>query len=780
MPRRALLSLLVLAAAMLVAPVARAQPAQPPQAQGPTPEAITRPRPLQPLTAPYPEGAKGEATVVVTIVVNADGSVRSVAAESEQRVFAAAAESAARAWRFEPATRDGKKVPARIRAEILFRPPVEVPAETALAPAPTATSAVTATTAQDPKTPSSPPLAGPQAAPQAAPLVVTVQGEQPPPHATSLSRTDVRLMPGAFGDAFRAIEALPGVTPIASGVPFFYVRGAPPGNVGYFIDDIRVPLLYHVALGPSVIHPELVERVDLYRGGYPAALGRFAGGIVAGETRPPSDEVRAHANVRLVDAGALLEVPFAGGRGHALASGRYSYTAAALSLVAPEVSLAYWDYQSRLSYQITPNDEVSAFVFGSYDYLGEERYGVMRTLFSTQFHRADIRYDHRAGPRLHLRTAVTLGIDVSELENDNYVISRSLRGRSELVYRIDKGLEIRLGSDVGVNHYKTDIPDQDQSVRSLFPGRYDSFAGAHAGLVFRAAPEVELAPGVRLDLYGSDGAAALSLEPRLAGRFFVGKRVRILHAYGFAAQPPAFIVPVPGLEVGALRGGLQRSFQASAGVEVDLPEDIQATATVFRNLFWNSTDTLSVIQPDEEVPQDALDARSTGTAYGLEIFLRRSFSRDLGGYISYTLSRSTRELDGATFVSAFDRTHVFSGALSYDFGRGYRAGARVVVYSGNPRRGEDSPEGADPITGEANATGTPAAAPDRLPTFFRLDLRLEKKWHIGRTGWVAVVLEGLNATATKEAFAVNCDATGCSPDEIGPVTIPSLGVEGGF
>src|SRR5688572_4455728 len=58
---------------------------------------------------------------------------------------------------------------------------------------------------------------------------------------TSLDGREARQMPGAFGDAFRAIEALPGVTPIASGVPYFFVRGAPPGNTGYFIDGVRVP-----------------------------------------------------------------------------------------------------------------------------------------------------------------------------------------------------------------------------------------------------------------------------------------------------------------------------------------------------------------------------------------------------------------------------------------------------------------------------------------------------------------------------------------------------------
>ena len=67
------------------------------------------------------------------------------------------------------------------------------------------------------------------------------------PRATTLSRAEVRQLPGAFGDPFRAIEALPGVTPIVSGVPFLYVRGAAPGNVGYFLDGIRLPLLYHLA-----------------------------------------------------------------------------------------------------------------------------------------------------------------------------------------------------------------------------------------------------------------------------------------------------------------------------------------------------------------------------------------------------------------------------------------------------------------------------------------------------------------------------------------------------
>ena len=55
-----------------------------------------------------------------------------------------------------------------------------------------------------------------------------------------MGRAEVlRQLPGAFGDPFRALDALPGVTPIVSGLPFFYVRGAPPANVGYFLGGGR-------------------------------------------------------------------------------------------------------------------------------------------------------------------------------------------------------------------------------------------------------------------------------------------------------------------------------------------------------------------------------------------------------------------------------------------------------------------------------------------------------------------------------------------------------------
>jgi hypothetical protein len=152
-----------------------------------------------------------------------------------------------------------------------------------------------------------------------------------------------------------------------------------------------------------------------------------------------------------------------------------------------------------------------------------------------------------------------------------------------------------------------------------------------------------------------------------------------------------------------------------------------------------------------------------GTSYGLEIFLKRRLTSRIGGFFSYTLSRSIRSFERRQFVATFDRTHVINAALAYNLGRNWRAGTRVTFYTGLPK----APDPTDPTS-------------TRLPPFFRVDVRLEKRWQLGEKTWISVVAEWMNATLSKEAVSTQCNLGGCTAMEIGPVTIPSLGVEGGF
>ncbi|MBK8995302.1 MAG: TonB-dependent receptor [Myxococcales bacterium] len=706
----------------------------------------------------YPEGGEGDASVVLELVIGVEGDVREVTVVSGEPPFSEVALRSAWRWQFDPAKRGGRAVASRIRFEVRFtEPPPEPPGSEA--PAPEA----------------GPPAPGPRAREQ---LEVTVYGDKRAPTVRSFTRAEVRELPGAFGDPFRAVEALPGVTPIISGVPFFFVRGAPPGNVGYFLDGIRVPLLYHVGLGPSVIHPGIVERVDLYPGGYPARFGRFAGGIVAGETTPPRPELHGEASVRLIDAGALVEAPFDGGRGTALVAGRYSYTGLLFSLLSPEAVLEYWDYQLRASHDVTARDTLTVFSFGAYDFIGEKDEQEVKTVLGTEFHRVDLRWDHRASQRTETRLALTAGFDRTRGgERDFFVRDRMLSARSEVRHRPSRRIAIRAGTDVAVDSYDVqapsfdvDEPEEQEIFDRLFPTRTDLAIGAYSDVSIEAARGVSVTPGLRLDLYASNGAALIGIDPRISARFEITPKLRLIHAFGIVHQPPSFVVPVPGFQLAGLQGGLQESLQSSAGVEQDLPEGFTGSLTLFQNVFLDMTDGIGANQGGGGSGDraDRIDRRSLGSAVGAELMLRRPLTQKLGGYLSYTLSRSTRSYGREHFPSSFDRTHVLNLALAYDLGRRWRAGTRLVYYSGFPSERADD----DQLRSES---------PPRVPDFYRVDVRLEKRWRLGQRGYWAFVLEVLNATLSKETVDLECDADGeCRAQEIGPVTIPSIGVEAVF
>lgn len=741
-------------AAMIASPsVVHAQPAQTRTAQAGLEEPpgipVMPPRQHGSAAVPYPEGATGDGVVVLIVTVGVSGNVDDVKPASGEEPFVAAAIGAARMWTFDPATRDGKPVAARIRMEIRFHPPEPEPVPVPeIAP---------------------PPLPVPGAPPPPAPAEeVTVRGRRVAPGATSIGRAEVRQLPGAFGDPFRALDALPGVTPIVSGLPFFYVRGAPPGNVGYFLDGVRVPYLFHVGAGPSVLHPGMIESVELHPGGYPARFGRFAGGIVSAETTTPRTDTHGEGNVRLFDAGALVETGFADGKGSALVAGRYSYTAAILSLIAKNTTLDYRDFEARASYEVTPDDRVSILSFGAYDLVAQRLLGIDTVLFASEFYRLDTRWDHRFSSKTRARVAVTGGYDQSKIP-DQPRNSRNYLGatRAQLTHVASENVTLSFGADAQVERYTADVkpyadPDDPTGKRfnAIFPARDDITAGTYADARLTFGP-VEVVPGLRFDVFNSGSATALGLDPRIASRIRVAERVHVIHAFGVVHQPPSFVVPIPGLAIGSLRGGLQRSIQSSAGVEVALPAETTATVTVFDNVFQNMSDTLGVAQGDPLSP-NFREPRSLGSAMGLEVYLRRKLTHRFGGYLSYTLSRSTRSVGREQFLSAFDRPHVVNAALAFDLGRLWRAGTRFTAYTGTPVI----------ATGGQGIVAPPRSlSPLRDPAFYRVDLRLEKRWNLSKTVWLAFVAEVLNATLTTEVL---------QGQTIGPVTIPSVGLEGAF
>lgn len=596
---------------------------------------------------------------------------------------------------------------------------------------------------------------------------VRVMGRRPP-HAQGFSREEVRALAGALDDPIRAIEPLPGVTPTVSGLPYFFVRGAPPGDVGYLFDGVRLPALFHALGGPSVIHPGLVESVELFPGPYPIEHAGFAGGVVLARAAAPAATARAEAALRATDSSAFIDVPL-DASSNVAASGRYSYANPVLHLFAPEMNVAYWDYQARIVRRLSHRTTVALRGFGAHDALTDLNDAKTRTLYGVDFHRLDLRFEH-ALERASLSVQVLTGWDRSLVrDGDVNVRDRSGSLRADATYAAGRTTTLHAGVRLGLDSYSLNLTKLDDAnaatdYRRSYPARTDGAFGGYMGLDMAAGPRLLLRSGMRADLYTSRGQLAVAIDPRLSAEYRISTAFSVYTSLGIAHQPPASAVPTPGLTP-TLGQGLQTGVQHSYGVRVRLPAQASLEATLYQSAIFNLSDSIGQARARDNDHSVREEARGIGASRGIELMLKRSLSRNFGGFVAYTLSRSERFIGRVSAPSAYDRRHVLSAALSYDWGRGFRSGVRGSYYTGIP---------ADVAYIEA------ARNPPRATPYFRLDLRGEKRFVWNQTSWLAIVLEVVNATLNQETSNASCNAYACKERRIGPVTIPNLGLEAGF
>ncbi|TPV92513.1 MAG: TonB-dependent receptor [Myxococcales bacterium FL481] len=380
---------------------------------------------------------------------------------------------------------------------------------------------------------------------------------------TELRDEEIHEVPGTRGDPFRVIQSLPGASQVAGFLPYVVVRGAAPGNTGYYLDGVRVPILFHVAVGPSVIHPYFIDEVHFYPGGTPVRLGRFASGIVEGRTKPPRrDRVSGELDLRITDAGMLLDIPIhrpvlpgceserrrdcprGPAKGALTFGGRFSYTGWLLSQFKElNIKLQFWDYQARLDHDLGRRFRYTAFAYGSFDSMGpreeiiqvppsseepssvdgpdDEEWSddVWGTEVDTdpdpylrfEFHRIDQRVRQRlrnGGRGLYM---VALGFDrsgASTIKTNEWLVAPRLG----FVWPLRPGVEIGMGLDQEFKVFKVDADlddvgaDQVEDLALLLSSRFVSATGLWSDLRWRKGL-VELRPGVRVDLFAQVGAS---------------------------------------------------------------------------------------------------------------------------------------------------------------------------------------------------------------------------------------------------------------------------------
>jgi TonB family protein len=588
---------------------------------------------------------------------------------------------------------------------------------------------------------------------------------------TTLTGRELTRIPGTFGDPFRVVTVLPGVTTVMSLLPYPIVRGSSPGNTGILLDNVRLPLLFHLFGGPAIVHPEFIERIDFYPGGFPVQYGGYTGGIIDGLTKRPSPEPRTELDLGLLAAGAYLRRHVDALETTVTLAGRIGYPGFLLSAISPTIGLSYWDYQARLDGK-AGGGHWTVFAYGARDHLetgtqNEDGSVTMATALLLETHHLDLRWRTGDEDREKLARLVLLW-DRSQSGTSSDTRAVGVQPQFRMRRKLADGLTFFGGLDASYRHVETTRSETAQKALAALGGYLQddgivAGVGAFAQLAWRPLDALTVIPGVRGDLMQDASAQRSSVDPRLLVRWRLsggdGGGTTIKAVAGVYHQPPRLALPLPGADEAKLSYDLLASRQASLGAEVKLAPGLELDVQGYYNanspvLFDLSTNQSlasilnepPALAPGVEPPpvprtnrtQEAVARLATpldGRAYGVEWLLRKRDISGFFGWLAYTLSKSERLRDGAWVPFDFDRRHILNAVAGVKLPRNWEVGARVLLQTGTP------------VT---NVHGYNAG---RTAPQLRVDLRVDKRAVWNR--WLLdFYVDVINATVSQESGGV--------------------------
>ncbi|MFK7990513.1 MAG: TonB-dependent receptor [Sandaracinaceae bacterium] len=718
----------------------------------------TRPELLSVPSLPLPQQAE---SVELILEVAPDGHASVEACEGEGPACAVARDALQQA-RFAPAERDGEAIRSRIRFRYTFDEGSPAPEAR-----PTQEEGAIAEGVQRPGTAELGVVARVEATRQTSPA-----------GSTRISAEEARDQPGALGDPFRALGALPGFIPFQQGLPYFFIRGAPPQSTVHRYDGIPLPALFHVLALPAVVHPRMLGDLTVHRGVAPSRWGRRTGAVIDASAGVLGDGAVGEAELRLLDASGYAS--YADEDLQIAGAARLGYPGYFLGAIVDGGFASYADYQVRGSVAIGRGGQVRRVSRGPHDRLDLPAAGPLTGVFSNAsteltFHRGEVRLLHQRG-EVELGAALRYGVDHawyrSHASRENVRLEVGLGGaRTWLTYRTEN-TTLRAGATwVGRSGDFTRTEAVPDRLLFHFPASVRRIHGAaHVEMEWRPTSSVQLDVGARGDLhFGVEGTEA-SADPRLRLTLRPDPHWDLTLAAGTAHAPVFFGLPVPGFSEVPVMRGLSKAWQSELGVRWageglggQLRGRVEVTAFLHRHEGLLSPSAIELSSGCDGPVACFLVAvasqRRDQWVAGAEALGRVQ----VGGYVHAQLSYSFTHVDADPLFAELEHTpswaiqHAFSLLLGYDSRDGFTVGARGFLRSGAARNfywtdPDISVPGLEDVQHDT----------EQLPWYGTMDVSVAYEWD---AGWarLRVSAEWLNVT-----FPLGGEPAGFECAERGP------------
>lgn len=518
--------------------------------------------------------------------------------------------------------------------------------------------------------------------------------------SVSVKETE-RIAPN--GDPAQITQLLPGVRsdPVSTEI---VIRGSGPNDSRYFVDDIRVPSIFHTIGDLSVVPAPQLESVDFNSGGFSARYGDASGGIIVLRSKdelPESPHSEFVVNVPFY-AGVFHERPLSESSSMAV-----SFRRSTLEAILPSVLKAaakegfeatvvpfFYDAYARYlwkdetsSYRVTAIQSLDGLTLAVPADSAEDISGKFRVEFRDGFSVFGVEHERNLGEGWRVRTTPQVSNSRTKGsfgENDIYLTVRTFAMPTELNKRLGAGRSFALGIEpiVSVASIEAD---------SILPVDDDPYYDPEDAPRFRIKRDFHLDNFAAWTTYDL-GLGAVTLSPGL--RIFraglntessYDPRLQILYAYKpdlavKAAVGQYSIAPDPVESSGELGDpsiGYERAMHYVLGLETKWSD---RWVTEFQG-FYKRTLNL-VVSGGERNYRDSGERRT----HGFEAFVRRNMTEKFFGWLSYTysVSRERKSEDSPWFTSQYDQTHILNLAGSYKVSPLWDIGSRFKYNSGTP------------------------------------------------------------------------------------------------
>ncbi len=267
--------------------------------------------------------------------------------------------------------------------------------------------------------------------------------------------------------------------------------------------------------------------------------------------------------------------------------------------------------------------------------------------------------------------------------------------------------------------------------------------------------KLELSAGARVDYVHSDSGVLLA--PRASAAYHLTGDTTLKASIGYYFEAPDRILGAPYLDenLGNPRLGPEQSTATVMGAEQKLNE-----SGLLLRVEGYEKDLSNLIVGD---PALNYSNAGTGTARGLEFFLRQPPNERFFGWIAYSLSDSRRQdaPGGLTYPFSYDEPNVITAVGNYKITPSWDIGFKVLYSTGRPYTPVVSATTL-PVTtnGQASTIYIPQYAPidsARLPDYRRVDFSTSIKVVYDTWQW-KIYLDIVNLTRTQNVLGYQYDS----------------------